>query len=113
MKATVEQPPIGALAITPYPPRGLVRIVAPGGIFHGRQMIEVRHVGEHPCGYPPDFVGFYYADDLRPIEAGHDAFCMQCEWTGRLSELSVFDDLRCNACGSFLVSSIPTESEVA
>jgi hypothetical protein len=102
---------IGRLAITPFALRGLVRITAGAGDFHGSQMVEVEYVGAHPFGYADGSKGCYGAAQLTMVQEGQDVFCRSCGWVGQLKELSVFDDLPCNECGSLQVASIPVEEK--
>lgn len=64
---------IGMHAQTPFPPRGLVEVVAIED-FHPlvpRQTVLVRFVGHHPHGYPAGTLGRYFQDELQPV--GHAA----------------------------------------
>lgn len=98
-----QQIPIGALAITPFPPRGLVRVGEPAGVFHGRQMVAVEYVqGVVGTGY----TGCHYADSLTMVPTGHDAFCRVCgaTWTSQGEEVCPMA-----SCGSLMIATIPSE----
>lgn len=91
------------IAITPFSPRGLVRIVADGGTLEGRAVAEVEYVGDHPHGYADGQAGAYFVDELMSIALGADLFCAVCGWSGS-------DRVCCPRCLYEPLSSVPSQA---
>jgi hypothetical protein len=92
----------GKLAITPYAPRSVVRIIAEAGVFNGRQMMMVEYlpgIVATEAGY----TGCHYLDLLAMVAEDCDMFCRAC---GHMWEAS---PEHCPDCGCGLVGPIPQE----
>lgn len=97
--ATIEA---GKLAITPYAPRSVVRIIAEAGVFDGKQMVEVEYI-PGIVATEPGYTGCHYLDMLTPVAEGCDMFCRAC---GHMWQASLD---HCPECGCGLVGTIPIE----
>lgn len=102
--------PIGALAITPFALRGLVRITALAGVLDGKQAVEVEYVGDHPHGYPEGSIGCYFVHDLAMVGDSDDSFCRVCGWTGHHSDLLCHEECHCPKCYVTNIGHIPFEA---
>lgn len=61
-------PMVGNIYRTPYSASSLVRVVDISyKAFHGRDVVEVRYLEDHPHGYKKDSFGCYFADELKPL----------------------------------------------
>jgi hypothetical protein len=67
LEATV--PMVGSIYRTPNEPSGLVCVIDISyKAFHGRDVVEVRYLENHPHGYKKDSFGCYFADELKTFQ---------------------------------------------